>query len=660
MRTVYLSDTDPEFSTVADEIAALLRAGSCVPILGAGISLPAPSCMPLGKHLEGDLRNALWASVSEFERQCPMPAAARNSAQQIIGVARLERMLDVLQQTHGPAPVRQFLSVFRGAAWNKNHDSIAILATAGYLPHCITLNFDLLIEQAVSARGGVAQTVCPLRDGAGFFTPSNSANPSICIIKPHGSLAPAEHPDGEFDLLTTTLSEVGSKPDERNLMRLNTVLGEGRCLLSAGYSDHDWDIFPILNVVARSLCHIYWVAYLKPAEVDRRTVPCGEGFDRVHKWLAAHGVRSTLLLGDPGVLLDCAIARLPLTPSAMKSDRCANVRQAPTTQFLIGPDEVLATSVSFALLLQDRGQFHEHLVRWLLDREGLQRHPLLASQLHRTAAHSCHTRRDLREALSHMGHCVRLKKRAVTDSTGSVSTADELIWAGYEHLCLIKRPGWRWLLILPAVWNWYRGVHLMNRGIRGVHSLSSRKRRKLRAMVRFYRGDLLQSWAGLLLFVGGALGPASRWLYRRAAVWYERAHRIDPASMGWEYYWLRTLEAQLLGGTPNLDLDATLQRIEELDWSYDILQNHVQRGNTLAYRALFEGIAGRGNLLLLLDKAETIWSADDGFVPSGLMRVILFRRALRLTSRTEAIREIRKLSRTICLRQRAERATGNG
>src|SRR5690606_17330329 len=113
------------FGRVVGEIADAMRARACVPVFGAGISRSNPSCMPLGGDLEADLREALWASVVEFERQCPVPTAARESALRIIGAARLERMLDVLQQTHGPEPIREFLSVLRGDRWNRNHAAIA-------------------------------------------------------------------------------------------------------------------------------------------------------------------------------------------------------------------------------------------------------------------------------------------------------------------------------------------------------------------------------------------------------------------------------------------------------------------------------------------------------------------------------------------------------
>jgi len=598
--------------------------------------------MPLGGDLEAGLRDALWTSVADFEQQRPVSAAARASALQIIGAARLERMLDVLQQTHGPEPIREFLSVLRGDRWNRNHAAIAALAGAGFLPQCITLNFDRLIEHAVAARGNLARTICPLRDGAGFST--RDGCPSIQIIKPHGSLAPTDYVGGEFDLLAPTLAEVGNQPDARNQSLLTSLLAEGRCLLSAGYSDHDWDVFPILQNAARSMSHVYWVAFLNPADVDRRAIPGEEGFVRVRQWLMALSPRSTLLLGDPRVLLEQVCARLRLAPLAVADDLNPHAKRAPTGQFLSGPDQMLATSVSFALLLQDRGRFHDHLVRWLLERSELRKRPLLASRLHRTAAHSCHTRRNLRGALRHMRQCVTLKEQA---THGSAPIADELIWMGYEHLCLIKRPSWRWAAIIPMIWNWYRGIQLMRRGLRFVRPLPRRERRKLRAMTRFYRGDLLQSWAGLPLFIGGIAGPISRWLFRRATVWYDRARRIDATSMGWEYYWLRSLEARLLAGTPIDNRDAVLQQIDDLEWSYAILQNHVQRGNTLAYRALIAGSAGRDDPAKLLKEAETIWSAEDGFVPSGLMRVIMFRRALGLTGLAGTLLAVRALRRTI-------------
>lgn len=656
LRTVYLTVSDSNFFSVVDELSEAFRSGMCVPVLGAGLSLPRPSCMPLGGELESRLRDALWTSIAEFQRHNSLSENVRQSAERIIGAARLERMLDVLQQTHGSTPVYQFLSVLRGKDWNMNHAAIAALANAGYLPDCVTLNFDLLIEEAVAVNG-VAETLCPLSDHASFFVPDKGGVPNLRIIKPHGSLAPRHHPRGEFGLLAPTLADVGNQPDERNQTCIGNLLGDGRCLLAVGYSDHDWDVFPILQERSPFLSHVYWVEYLPPDAVSRRGQPHGISFERICDWLRMCGRTGTLLLGDPSNLLEHICARLGVSYDR-RSDTPVHAKTPPIAQFLSGPDETLATSVSFALLLQDRGRFHDALVNWLLSREDLQKHPLLAARLHRTAAHSCHTRRDLRRALRHMKRSVHLKQQLSGKNKDHSGLGDEFVWMGYEHLCLLKRPSLRWLLILPAVWHWYHGIGLMKNGLRLAHSLSSRKRRRLRAMVRFYRGDLLHSWASLAFIVGGPAVRFGQFLCRRASTWYSQARRIDLTSMGWEYYWMRTIEARLLSGTEEIeDTEAMLHRIEQIEWSYKILQNQVQRGNTLAYRALITGksASGRSEAKHLLEEAEEIWTLDDGFVPSGLMRVILFRRVLGIKGLVATLRDLWSLRRSIRARQRKSR-----
>jgi hypothetical protein len=119
--------------------------------------------------------------------------------------------------------------------------------------------------------------------------------------------------------------------------------------------------------------------------------------------------------------------------------------------------------------------------------------------------------------------------------------------------------------------------------------------------------------------------------------------------MNWEYYWLRTLEARFFVTTSSPARAELLTRIEEIGASYDMLQNHVQRGNSLAYRALLGSASGMpvDEVRRLLDQAEEIWSSASGFVPSGLLRVITFRRFLGLRGLVATVRDLRRLRRLV-------------
>lgn len=646
-RHVYLTELDPLLSTVEEELVDAFRRGHCVPFAGAGISAAPPSCLPLAGALMHELRRTLWASIIVFARS-NQARFCRSEARRIIREVRLERLLYALQETHGPAAIHQFLSLLRSSAWNQNHAALAALAAEGFLPTCVTLNFDLLLEEAASAHGITSETICPLSDAAFRHPAGGTTVPSIRIFKPHGSLVPRGDTRDEFGLLAPTLAEIGNQPDRRNHEVLRKVFSAGQAILVVGYSDNDWDIFPILEDLTGGFSHIYWVHYEAPSVVASRgplEVPMPP---RLRDWLRRRGENATLLIGDPRFLFGrvCAAGKVVCKdPDRTNVPRSAI--RGDTQQFSNTERAKLATATAFALLLQDRGRFHERLVKWLLDLDSISSHPDLAAQLHRTAAHSCHTRRDLSRALCHMNQAVLLSAKA--DGPNNNRLADDLLWIGYEHLCLVKRPGVRWFALLPVVWHIRRGREQMEQAVLLARHLTRRHRRKIRALYRFYLGDLLHTWAGLLLLVNPFMRFGAVQLLRRASALYDKAKRIDPITMNWEYYWLRTLEAQLLGGERPADIGAAMTRIEQIGESYKMLQNHVQLGNALAYRALVGSSTGmsRMEMASLLDEAEEIWAAGDGFVPSGLLRVISFRRLLRIRGFGSTLRDLFRFWRSV-------------
>ena len=643
VRRVFIGQSDTALGAVAAELASDFEEANCALLIGAGASAAPPSNLPLATSLMLELRRALWKSVLPFVRSHQLPATARESAKAILKEARLERILHALQETHGPKAIHRFLDVFDAEQWNQTHALIASLATSGRLPVCITLNFDCLIEKSIQAHGGGVRTECPLKDNAGFET---GGDPVRCrLIKPHGSIAPAGFEGGRYSLLAPTLDEIGNHPDPRNVAAIDSSL-RGRSLLVLGYSDNDWDIFPILERAADHLRHVYWVQYANKAVVERRLDPVEPSFPRIISWLERCRSKTTLLVGDPAELLRSVCGELRIKTMRPKDSVTQRVRRVETGHLIESDSAMTATSVAFALLLQDRGRFHDDLSRWLLSSGRLRGLETLEARLRRSVAHSHHTRRELIKAIAEMKQVIRLKKRTY----GSLDwrESEDLVWLGYEHLCLVKRPSWRWPAVGPLAWHLARGRQYMRQGVTlSRHQINRRKRRRLRALMHFYWGDLLHTWAGLCLLVGSWLSWIAHPLLRRAAQCYNRAKRIDPESMSWEYYWLRLQEARLLCGLELADPDASLETIERIEHSYSMLQNHVQRGNTLAYGALIKARHGgdRNEVEGMLDEAERIWSASDGFVPSGLLRILLFRRYLKLRGMIATIRDLARLWR---------------
>ena len=175
VRRVFIGQSDTAVGAVAAELAFDFEEANCVLLIGAGASAGPPSNVPLATSLMLELRRALWKSVLPFVRSHQLPATARESAKAILKEARLERILDALQETHGPEAIHRFLDALDAEQWNQTHALIASLATSGRLPVCITLNFDCLIEKSIQAHGGGVTTECPLKDNAGFETGGDGA-----------------------------------------------------------------------------------------------------------------------------------------------------------------------------------------------------------------------------------------------------------------------------------------------------------------------------------------------------------------------------------------------------------------------------------------------------------------------------------------------------
>lgn len=634
-RRVRLDIDSAVLEAVVRELSVSFADRACVPFLGAGISHPPPSSLPLADTLVSALLDVLWMSIEGFASRGRFDRPGQSDAESMLKNARLERILHAFQRTHDPKSVGEFLAVLIGRPWNDNHAAIAAIASKGLLESCVTLNFDLLLEEAIMDHGGASRTLCPLSGDKSFEMSAKSKSPPVKILKPHGSFAPPESGISLFALLSPTIAEIGNQPDARNGASFERHLRSGSSVVVAGYSDNDWDIFPLLKPLMPRFNHLYWVLF--------RPEP---SFASVDRWLRDHAKKVTVLDGDPRLLWSRICARLGIVPSQTRSsNRLEPPLTAHTSQFVDSSDARAATAVAFSLLLQDRGEFHHALVDWLLVKPHIQANSRLLAMVHRTAAQSCHTRRDLTHALRHMEKVTSIHAYEPEND----DRAEALIWAGYEHYCLLKRPSLRWLVLPLAFRTHRRGYGMMLEGLRLSRRLGPTKRQKLRAMVRYYQGDLIHAWASLSLLLGSWISSLARPLFRRACRWYERAKRIDPTTMNWEYYWFRILEAHFFADGSPPSRSKLMSKIEEIGASYDMLQNHVQRGNSLAYRALLGSTLGMQTeeMRRLLDQAEKMWNASSSFVPSGLLRVISFRRVLGLRGLTATVRDLWRLHKLL-------------
>lgn len=161
IRVISRSGAPAEYAEVVTNFARALEARSVVPFLGAGISVEPPASLAAAGTLVSNLVEAFREAFRLALKLADHGVQDAVKARRILKRARMEQLLDVLHRTHGPAALKH-LDGLRGNVWNDNHAGLAALASQDFLPSIVTLNFDLLIENVLKARGVGFSTECPL------------------------------------------------------------------------------------------------------------------------------------------------------------------------------------------------------------------------------------------------------------------------------------------------------------------------------------------------------------------------------------------------------------------------------------------------------------------------------------------------------------------
>lgn len=633
---------DGEYSRLCDELAVHFDQRRVCPLLGAGISVASPANISPAAPLVNGLIDVFEYALNIAQDLTNLSESDVRPARRLLRAARLEKLLDALHQTHGRLAL-DYISCLHGAHWNVNHATLAALSAATSLPVAITLNFDLLIEYAIAALGCSCQTWCPLMSQR-FVTGSGPTH--TLLLKPHGSFTPPHVGPDLYQHLSATLSQAGTRPASRNIQAVAQAFATSPVLLVAGYSNDDWDIFPIVQHLAGRLSAVVWVDYAptrEAAQQKRLEFESGSSTGgiatRVVPWLRALGRRSTLLIGRVDELLTKIVRTQKI--SCLFSDG-ANKPNAPDARvFAISGlplnETSLRTLLALAQLVRHIAPIGEQLLNRLSRLPELKNNRTLLPHLYLNMAHAEHTRGRIRPAIRYMQG--RIGCRARTDDT-----SDNTLWIGYEYLCLAKRPERSsrghasrsskllfsttvvgWLLMLPI--NVLRGRWFLAHAV----TRSTSGRPLLRAQAQYYWADLLHCWGNLLMLAGPRIVPILRPYFSIVEHRYSRIAKASPEGqelMANDYYWLRHLEAQLLAGRPLGWRSEVHGKLDEIEHRNRLVQDDVQAGNTHAYRALIAFLCDDdpGLAAQHLDRARVAWAQSGGSMASGQRRVALFSR----------------------------------
>ncbi len=613
LQRVAIDPACARFRGACAELRQAFERREAVPFLGAGISAQSPSNLPLAEDLHRPLRHVLATAAAQA-----WPAEERadvaDRLEPIYELPHLEAILDSLQY-HQRWQVRAYLEVLRSTATNDNHNALARLAGRGYLPCCITMNLDTLIEQAISdsdiaAPPALSQTWIPLL-GERLGSVHNQLT---TIIKPHGSFRPPARASG-IDPLLPSLSEIGSSPHPRNRAAIERAVGCRGVLLVAGYGRLDWDVWPIFDGLRSRIRSLFWIAH---TEVDVHHTP---------SWLGSDGRDDVLFVGN-AVHLFRMLADLP--------EPCNEVdgpHREPSADAFLAEDARDYTAHAAAGLLPSTDVFRtdkRRILRFLLRRARATYNTRLLGTVLESLSWRRHLDHERRSALA--------LQRVAVDNLRSCDGAepDQLahseLFLAKLHLAHAMRSNPR-VGTLARVWG-------------GLLDVARAIRLQVGALRRA-RGDTPRTKAALewATFVHRALLGCVVWCrwfnpmlplgFRMLAWRYNSILARHVLYMDREYYQIRSIEAQLMFPRPGL--------VEDCRRHVELLESSLGRAKS-GHRTLLEVCRAllahhdrdTATASRHLDRAHEKW--ESASIATGLKRVIAYRVHLRLTTPKQARR----------------------
>jgi NAD-dependent SIR2 family protein deacetylase len=230
------------FDTIYDVRDAF---GSPIGILvGAGLSVPLPTALPLQPEILRSLMNLDWLDGSE-----KYPIKDSELLDMVNKKIRLEHLLSIYKEW-GNHDVGDLLRQFGEAEPNYYHAKIAELVRENVVNRILTTNFDLCLEKAL-IREGISFS--QITDERSF---KEGGRREKWIVKLHGTICPTGSASSSSGLIAT-LESMFKSIDPWKITCLREVVNNNG-LLCLGYSGRDsFDINPIIRQMENK--KIVWV-----------------------------------------------------------------------------------------------------------------------------------------------------------------------------------------------------------------------------------------------------------------------------------------------------------------------------------------------------------------------------------------------------------------
>ncbi len=629
---VIFDASDKRTFAIVSQLKSAACSGQLIPWTGAGISVDPPANLPDGKQLENPLQKALCQAAHSFIKHTDKVLSKDLKKQ--IKTFRLEQMLESLQRVYGRNFVMDYIKVLDQNIWNKNHAMLAALANSGFISSCVTLNFDCLLELA-HASFGRSKTICPLKNDS-FCTGSGPLQ--LEIIKPHGSFYLNDSENRNPDLLCGAISEIGDRPSNANRQVIRQAIIQCPIVLIIGYSNHDWDISPILFELRKELNHIYWIEHSdnpKKHKPNTREI-------RVRELLKTFSIPSTIIITNTSSLLQNLTKELgveiPPPPNNVGEQR-----QPPDTSFLIETQKNREQTALATSLILRHGTTRRFLMNELLKIDTFKKTPSLNAVLMKATGMTNYS--NVQEITERMKSVTNLNFR---------NTTDDNAWHGYQYLRKVIRP-WPLTNIFFLPLNIFRAWRYFQRAIRysttEKHEVNTQPERDyISSSVTkarfFYPAQVPHGWAENFMFFGKSAKPFVRLFAWLSLHLYRKAEQDNKTMMTSEYFWMRHLQARILAGHC-INRKVVEKHLLEIDNFFCDLHDDAHKMTVYMCQAFIESQSNSSDdsISKLLDKAEEAIISHERFDrQEALIRVLLYRRYFtNQPSLTKAIANIRTL-----------------
>lgn len=645
----FIIENDMVYRNSLNEILTSLKGEKLVPFLGAGISFASPSYVPLAGKIIYRIIDLLKLTFDSFANGINLSNDVDiQKLKSLMDETRMERLFDILSQSYGQEALNGLLAL-DGNKPNFNHKSIAILSENNLLKSCITLNFDILIEKASKDY----KTYCPLVSQNPIFQEGNG---KLRIIKPHGSFEKEGIKNDRLKYTYATISQAGDMPHPENIDSLEQELKNEDILLVAGYSDNDWDIFPIIRDIINenNNLRIIWIQFETSENVLlKKTNSLNQkGFHKVLNLISSNN-KHCILIGDVSNVFNDILKRLRITiePEGYKdetviSDWSDNIIN-DYIDFLKSSPDCLLLALSKLLGCQTEFLFQRHFLQNVISSAKSKENYKLLHNAYAQLAGTYHMESKYKRALIFRKHVLVIEKKYPVNH--SLNKPENYMLLGYDYLCIAKHPNVSLINVPYLLYNLILGFWYLNKSIKLEHKFNPNSK-NVKMISTYYKLDLFHSWLNLLLIFGPKVSWAIRLPYKILYSKYKTLFRKYPPLANVEYYWMRALEAQIISTNSKItnkqDIENQLNKIED---SCKLTYKQIHIGNVYLYRALISG--SKEKIETGLSKAERHWNGENenkndihsgyGKFYSGLRHVILFKRYLGFISFKKAMKDLR-------------------